>query len=165
MVKYPYYGDELIGKKIGMLTIVRESEYRHDKDGKYYECKCDCGNTVLARASRLRRGITISCGCQKWRAQHGMNNTRIYKIWCDMKYRCTNSHGRLASYYRDRGITLCEEWETFAPFYKWAIENGYSDSLTIDRINNDQGYSPSNCRWATYKEQNANQRKRSKKAQ
>lgn len=85
--------------------------------------------------------------------KHGMSHSRIYQIWSDMKQRCLNSKHKWYQSYGGRGITICDEWIDFLPFYNWAIENGYSDDLTIDRINNDGNYCPNNCRWATHKQQ------------
>ena len=89
---------------------------------------------------------------------HGMSQTRIYRIWTDMKSRCLSKTNKWYPLYGGRGITVCEEWKDFPTFYKWAIENGYSDDLTIDRIDNDKGYFPGNCRWATQHEQSMNKR-------
>lgn len=84
------------------------------------------------------------------------NYPRLYKIWCDMKYRCNNKNAINYKSYGGRGIKICKEWLEFPAFCKWALENGYSDNLTLDRKDNDKGYSADNCRWATKKEQSNN---------
>ena len=95
---------------------------------------------------------------------HGMTHSRLYECWRDMKSRCNNPKNKRYYDYGGRGITVCKEWEeSFIPFWQWALENGYSDDLTIDRIDNDKGYSPGNCRWASHYEQVHNQRKRKSK--
>lgn len=89
---------------------------------------------------------------------HGLTHTRIYQCWADMKQRCFNPNHKWYPRYGGRGITVCNEWLDFIPFYNWALANGYSDDLTIDRINNDWNYEPSNCRWATQQEQSLNKK-------
>lgn len=91
--------------------------------------------------------------------KHGGCGTRLYRIWYDMRRRCSYEKSINWHLYGGRGIKVCDEWESdFESFRNWAIENGYSESLTLDRINNDGNYEPSNCRWATADEQNANKR-------
>jgi len=88
---------------------------------------------------------------------HGGTGTRLYKVWCAMKERCANPHNKSYRRYGGRGITVCEEWErSFSAFREWAMENGYKDKLTIDRIDTDVGYSPNNCRFVTTAQQNRN---------
>ena len=92
--------------------------------------------------------------------KHGMTDTRLYKCWQAMKDRCNNPRSHMYKDYGGRGISICSEWMDFEPFANWALCNGYSEDLSIDRIDNNKGYSPDNCRWATWIQQRANQRPR-----
>ena len=149
---------DLTNKRFGHLTVIKMNEERGPSNKVMCTCKCDCGNTVVVMSNSLTTGKTISCGCKIQNKTHGMTDSRIYKIWADMKNRCTNVNNRSYSDYGGRGITFCEEWDKFENFYKWSKESGYSDNLTIDRINVDGNYEPDNCRWDTYKQQNDNRR-------
>lgn len=158
---------DLTGQKFGRLTAL----YREDfikKDGRKetaYVCECDCGETRKVLAYNLKNGHTVSCGCQslenriKAKTTHHLAGTRIYRIWRGMKTRCENKNDYHHKLYGERGIKVCEEWQKFEPFYRWAINNGYKNNLSLDRINNDGNYEPNNCRWATQKEQSNNTRK------
>ena len=163
------------GQRYGRLVVVKEVEQYIPPSGnpaRQVLCKCDCGKETIIRLIRLTNGTTTSCGClqsesvktlsKKYEERTGLklpkdfafSSTRIYKIWRHMCGRCKNKNER---YYYGKGISVCDEWKNdFISFYLWAMDNGYSDELTIDRINSNGNYEPSNCRWATYKQQNNN---------
>ena len=148
---------DLSGRKFGKLTVIKRAE--NNKHGlPRWECKCECENITLVSGQHLREGKVKSCGCFKKEAQktHGMTHTRLHRIWSSMKARCENSNRKDYKRYGERGIKVCEEWHDFLTFYKWAVSNGYSETLTLDRIDVSGNYEPSNCRWATAKEQGNN---------
>lgn len=154
----------LLNKKFGKLKVIEELSF--DKQQHSYKCicKCDCGNEIIVNANNLTSNKTLSCGCYrkdvlKNRKKHGDTNKRLYHIWNGMKQRCYNEHSKNYTNYGKRGIKVCDEWlENYLNFKQWALKNGYRDDLSIDRINNNKGYYPENCRWETAKVQANNTR-------
>lgn len=160
----------LVGKKFERLTVIANLDVRGRDGRQLWLCQCSCGNTCLVNTSRLNQGRTRSCGCLHTEINRMSKNVhypgkvkRIWSIWTGMKRRCTDPHIRGWERYGGRGITFCDEWKDFMVFQEWALSHGYADNLTIDRINNDGNYEPSNCRWATDAEQRANKTQRSTK--
>lgn len=152
---------DLTGEKFGKLTVVKRVT-NETKNGVFWLCKCDCGNESVVKASNLRSGSTKSCGCIRKKTipsfRHGMSRTRMYGIWGGMKDRCSNPkyHGYMN--YGGRGISVCEDWKEFTNFYEWSMSNGYQDNLSLDRIDVNGNYEPSNCRWTTMMVQSNNKR-------
>ena len=163
---------DLTGKRFGRLIVIERAENYISPQGqarKRWLCKCDCGNDVIVPASALINGESKSCGClQKEIAkntftQHGKWGSRLHRIWASMKTRCYNRKSRSYKWYGGRGITICDEWmNSFQAFYDWAMANGYRDDLSIDRIDVNGNYEPSNCRWITIIEQQKNKRQKEK---
>ena len=160
--------DIKVGDKFNRLTVIEEMQKRKQRC-KVYKCLCDCGNEtpVYVTSTNLRKGYSKSCGCyHKERAReanktHGKSHTKLYYVWQDMRKRCNNPKHHAYKDYGGRGITVCDEWNNdYVPFHEWAMNNGYKAGLSIDRVNNDKGYSPDNCRWVTMSVQCCNQRER-----
>lgn len=167
---------DLVGKRFGRLLVVEKIGVNPKNRQYMWLCKCDCGNYKETITSYLTSGDTSSCGCYRKETElkslskfwgkpktHGLSKTRIYMSWADMKDRCYNKNNRSYKNYGGRGITVCDSWKKdFMNFYNWAKQNGYTDKLTIDRINVNGNYEPNNCRWVSYKVQ-ANNKRNSKK--
>ena len=150
------------GNRYGRLTVLERASNANNGQAQWL-CKCDCGNECVVTGSNLRRGRQVSCGCyfvdmvSKNDVPSEYKATRLYTIWQRMLYRCTNKNSNRYYRYGGRGIKVCSEWsEDFMSFYQWAMSHGYKDSLTLDRIDFNGDYTPSNCRWATAKEQMRN---------
>ena len=145
--------EDLTGKKFGRLLVLERAQNRNG--AVYWKCQCDCGTIKEIRGCHLRSGGTKSCGClskelaSKRMIAHGERKTRLYEIWYNMRQRCTNPNLKCYKNYGGRGITLCEEWKDYQNFSNWAKSNGYTEELTLDRIDSNKNYCPENCRWVS----------------
>lgn len=157
------YRIDLTGQRFCKVIVIGF----HDKvrNASRWKCKCDCGKEFVAYSATLRSGKTKSCGCRtgeiakETMTTHGLSDTRLHIIWIQMRGRCEKPKNDAYKDYGGRGIKVCDEWAYFINFYHWAMANGYKDGLSLDRIDNDGNYSPSNCRWANQKQQCRNTRR------
>jgi hypothetical protein len=155
-----------VGNIYGRLTV--EKEIGRKRGAVLFLCHCDCNNKTEVTGCDLRSGKVNSCGCFKSEyvtaknTTHGLKNHRIYSIHRNMMTRCYYKVATHYESYGGRGIAVCDDWSNkengFINFYNWAMENGYSDDLSIDRIDVNGNYEPSNCKWATTIEQSLNKR-------
>lgn len=158
---------DLSNQKFGRLTAIAVRPGRPPSSQALWLCRCDCGYHCEAPRGALTHGNTQSCGClytetrrtenPAW-FRHGHAKTRLYQTWLGMRKRCSSPDHASYRYYGGRGIKVWSAWQNFPTFEKWALSNGYSEGLQIDRIDNDKGYHPSNCRWVTRWEQSINRR-------
>lgn len=144
-------------QSFGRLNVVKQVSGRRNRKTLWL-CQCDCGNKHIVPSTYLTSGNTKSCGCLKRsvggdRARtHGASRTPLYYVFRGMHDRCANPKHKGFKNYGGRGISVCGEWQEFAPFREWAMASGYQEHLTIDRIDNDGNYEPSNCQWLTRSE-------------
>ena len=150
------YLDSIIGTRQGNLVVLS-----HFKKGKYnqnyFRCKCDCGRISEIRANHFFNDNQQTCGRFHKKYENSFIGNKIYDTWNRMIHRCYDTKHHKYYRYGARGISVCDDWRTdYDTFYNWAINNGYKNGLSLDRINNDGNYEPSNCRWATRKQQQRN---------
>lgn len=157
---------DLTGNVYGKLTVLERAGSDKHRNA-VWKCLCECGNIYCINGRSLTTGHTKSCGCSTGEFISNAKSTtkelarkypRIYNIWCHMRRRCKNPSDNSFARYGGRGICVCEEWDDFLNFLNWALENGYSNELQIDRINNNGNYEPRNCRWTTEYVQSRNKR-------
>lgn len=145
-----------------MLVAIKRAPPKPYTGEAVWLCKCDCGGVVEVTSGSLKNGYTKSCGCNKGkyvseaRSSHRFPHPRLRTIWRDMIDRCENSKSISYPLYGGKGISVCEEWKDLNTFVAWSLMNGYDDSLTLDRIDGTGNYCPSNCRWASWQEQQNN---------
>lgn len=152
---------DLTGLRFGRLTVIKQYSNNHGQIK--WLCRCDCGGTTTVLGGHLITGHTKSCGCLERETKATQQGLRVkypklYRVWSHMKSRCENPKDKSYKGYGARGIAVCKEWQTLRNFIEWALNNGYKENLTLDRINNDGNYEPCNCRFTDVKTQSNNRR-------
>ncbi len=151
------------GMLLGMWMVLR-----YEKPSKWgsrlYRCRCECGREGIIAGAELWKGNSKSCGCvtrftSEYARTHGQSDTKLYKVWSSMKQRCSNPKDLYYYNYGGRGIKVCNEWQVFELFYEWAMTTGYKVGATLERKDNNKGYSPINCTWIPKPEQSNNTRR------
>ena len=157
---------DLCGKKFGRWTVLHRGNPLGKGHKTTWVCRCDCGTVKTVLQYTLLSGASKSCGCyhkDELTARlttHGLSKSRLYTIYRNILSRCFNENDKRYFEYGGRGITVCDSWHhSFEEFSNWAFSHGYNENLTIDRIDNDLGYTPENCRWATTEQQSNNKQK------
>lgn len=162
MAKNPRLID-MSGRRCGKWSVLRQNG-NHPRGGALWLCRCDCGTERGVSGSDLRSGKSVSCGCEgaikigALNRTHAKSGTRLHRTWKNIRKRCLNANDPGFNLYGGRGISICPEWDDFSAFESWALTSGYRDDLSIERLDVDGDYTPSNCVWATSQVQNENRR-------
>lgn len=156
----------LIGLKFNRLTVIKREPNNRWGQTRWL-CRCDCGKLTVVGGTDLKKGHIKSCGCLNLETSlknlpdnstHHTSRTHLYRVWSLMKQRCENPKHKSYAYYGGRGIRICAEWHDAATFFEWARSSGYREDLSLERINVNGDYEPSNCTWVTMREQARNKR-------
>lgn len=152
----PNEAKNISGEIFGYIKVLDLAYVKHRQ--VYWNCECHCGKRLVVNGVSLRTGKTRSCGCMK-NVKHRLTSHPLHYVWSNMKCRCNNPNDKSYIHYGGRGIKVCDEWlNDFMAFYEWSINNGYNKDLSIDRIDVNGNYEPSNCRWTTIEVQSNNKR-------
>jgi hypothetical protein len=146
--------NQIVGQRFGKLTVLERAEQNSKSGNAMWICQCDCSIVVTVIGSHLRSGHTTSCGCNRISERSmGHSKDRLYRTWKGMHNRCYDPNHDRYKWYGGKGISICDDWHDFMTFRTWALANGYTDDLTIDRIKADGNYCPENCKWVDMKVQ------------